>query len=276
MQQAEADFARGELDKARAGYTQALLFDPNLYEAALFIGDVFFKQHKPGFAGEWFARAVQIDPNRETAYRYWGDTLKEAGKMDEARTKFIEAVIAEPYNQNPWMGLTQWADRNHVKLNYVRLQDRGGVKTQDGKINITMDSSVPEGDLAGPAWLAYSMRRALWQGDEFKKAFPNASKYRHTLREEAEALHSMANVITELENSQKKGKKTGLDPSLAWLIKIDQAGLLEPFVLLNRADNDIAQDYNDYRAANRDRLRRYLDEFVVPKTPEKAPAENEN
>src|SRR5262249_43990020 len=57
MQRAEADFARGDYDKAREGYAQALLLDPNLYSAALFSGDAFFTQHKPGFAGEWFARA---------------------------------------------------------------------------------------------------------------------------------------------------------------------------------------------------------------------------
>jgi hypothetical protein len=37
--------------------------------------------------------------------------------------------------------------------------------------------------------------------------------------------------------------------------------------LLNRADSGIAQDYPAYRAANRENVRRYLDEFVVPKTP---------
>jgi hypothetical protein len=73
------------------------------------------------------------------------------------------------------------------------------------------------------------------------------------------------NIFSAQVSAQKRGANLG-----------HRAGLLEPFVLLNRADNDITQDYNDYRAANRDKLRRYLDEFVVPKTPEKAPAENEN
>jgi hypothetical protein len=50
-------------------------------------------------------------------------------------------------------------------------------------------------------------------------------------------------------------------------VAIEQEGLLEPFVLLNRADNGIAKDYEGYRTANRDKIRRYLDEFVVPKTP---------
>jgi tetratricopeptide (TPR) repeat protein len=76
MKAAEADFAHGELDKAREGYLRVVLIDPNNYEAAIFVGDTYFKQHVNGSAGEWFSRAIQIDPNRETAYRYWADALE--------------------------------------------------------------------------------------------------------------------------------------------------------------------------------------------------------
>lgn len=270
MQAAEADFSRGDLDKAREGYIHALLLDPNLYTAALFIGDTYFKQKQPGSAGEWFSRAIQIDPNRETAYRYWGDALMGMGKVDEARTKFIDAVIAEPYNRNPWMGLGQWADHYHVKLTYLRLQDKSAVKTDGNNTTITLDSAAlgKKTDPTMAAWIVYSGDRALWQKEKFKKEFPNETKYRHTLKEESDSLHTMVSVISELQKSKKGDETSDLDPSLAALVKIDQAGLLDPFVLLNRVDNDIAQDYPAYRAANRDKLYRYMDEFVVPQTPE--------
>lgn len=275
MQKAEGDFARGDYDKAREGYAQALLLDPTQYWAAVFSGDVFFKQNQPGFAGEWFARAISIDPDQETAYRYWGDSLKKEGKMDEARAKFIEAVIAAPYSQNPWVGLRQWADANHVALAFVQLKPRGSVDSKDGKINITLDSSAPADDPSSAGWLAYNMERALWQGDKFKKEFPKESTYRHTMREEASALHLLVSVVAEVGDSKRKKKKeSALDPALVTLAKIDQEGLLEPFVLLNRADQGIAQDYAGYRAVNRDKLRRYLDEFIVPKTPVKAAEQN--
>lgn len=38
MKGAEAEFVRGNYDKAREGYIRALLLDPNNYEAALFTG----------------------------------------------------------------------------------------------------------------------------------------------------------------------------------------------------------------------------------------------
>jgi hypothetical protein len=51
---------------------RAFLLDGTQYYAALFIGDTYYKQQKPAFAGAWFAQAIGIDPNKETAYRYWG------------------------------------------------------------------------------------------------------------------------------------------------------------------------------------------------------------
>jgi tetratricopeptide (TPR) repeat protein len=268
MRGAEADFARGDLDKAREGYLRVLLMDSNNYEAALFIGDVYFKQHVHGSAGEWYSRAIQIDPNRETAYRYWGDALVAMGREDEARSKFIEAIIADPYSRRSWVGLQNWLQRNKLELNNVRLQEGAAVTQKDEKnITITIDDSSlkKKNDPNALAWMTYGMGRASWRGDRFKKEFPNEPKYRRTLKEESDSLGLMITVLKEQKNYQKKLKD--LDPSLQSLIKIQESGFLEPFVLINRADPEIAVDYPPYRAANRERVRRYLDEFVVPKTP---------
>ena len=259
MRSAESDFARGDLEKAREGYLRASLLDPNNYEAALFIGDVYFRQHIEGSAGAWFARAIQIDPNRETAYRYWGDALWDMDRTAEAREKYIQAIVAEPYNQRSWIGLDQWALRMKVRLNWVRLQDRSKVTTGEKGSTITLDNSLQKDDPAIAGWLAYSAVRLDWRNEKFKKEFLNETTYRHTLKEEADALHVMVTILSRPESDAK------LDPSLASLIKIDQAGFIEPFVLLNRADPEVAQDYVPYRTANRERIYRYLDEFVVPK-----------
>jgi len=266
MKAAEADFGRGDLDKAREGYRHALALDPGNYDAALFAGDVCFKQHSYGQAGEWFARAIQIDPNRETAYRYWGDALTSSAKNDEARGKFVDAVVAEPYSNKAWIGLRQWVDRNKVKLNVLVLKDKSATQTDGKNATITLDPNMLNGDSSGTAaWIVYGGTRLSWQQEKFKKEFPNETVYRRSLKEEAEALDTMVSVIAEDAKSKKKAKS--MDPSLVALVQLDHAGLLEPFVLFNRADAGIARDYPAYRAAHRDLLRRYLDEYVVPKTP---------
>jgi tetratricopeptide (TPR) repeat protein len=268
MKAAEADFSRGDLEKARNGYLHALLIEPRNYEAALFMGDTYFKQQNQVSAGEWFARAVEINPDRETAFRYWGDSLWTSGKSSEAREKYIRAVIAEPYNRSSWVGLNQWAQRTKVTPHWVKLQDKSNVSVQDNQqINITIDpSSLEKNDPAGAGWLIYGMNRALWHKDKFQKEFPKEPKYRHTLREESESLHLMVTALTGDKAFEKR--KKDLDPALIDLLQLDKSGFLEPFALLNRADGEIAQDYAPYREAHRDVLYRYFDEFVVPKAPQ--------
>jgi tetratricopeptide (TPR) repeat protein len=146
MQQAEADFARGDLEKARQAYMRAYLLDPSNYYSALFIGDTYFQQKQAAFAAEWFLQATRIDPNKETAFRYWGDALLAAGRLDEARSKYIEAIIADPYNQTSWNGLRNWLNRSKSNLTWIRLKDGVAVELKDGKTNITLDSSLPKDD----------------------------------------------------------------------------------------------------------------------------------
>src|SRR4030095_11749704 len=102
MEEGEAAFTRGDFDAAITAYSRAYKLDPKLYEAALFIGDIYFRKKDASRAGEWFTRAISIDPNRETAYRYWGNALMAAERTDEARDKYIEAVIAAPYSRMTW------------------------------------------------------------------------------------------------------------------------------------------------------------------------------
>ena len=269
MKSAEASFAQGDLDKAREGYLHALELDPNNYEAAVFVGDVYFKEHAYNSAGEWFARAIKINPDRETAYRYWGDALAAGGKNDDAREKYINAVISEPYNRPPWSALRKWADRVNQPFNAIILENKSSAKTEGGKTTVTIDEhALQQGSAETAGWIAYSGTRTAWQQQKFKKEFPSEPTYRHSLKEEAEALDTMVKVLAPEAGSQKKAEK--LDPALLALIQIDREGLLEAFVLLNRADRQIALDYPSYRAAHRDKLYRYVDEFVLPKNASQA------
>ena len=96
--------------------------------------------------------------------------------------------------------------------------------------------------------------------EKFAKEFPGEKTYRHTLREEADALRM---VVTSAKEQQKGGKVKALDANLARLVHLYDGGLLEAYVLFARPNEGIAQDYAAYRKANRDKLRRYLVEYVT-------------
>jgi tetratricopeptide (TPR) repeat protein len=258
MREGEAAFVKGNLDAALAAYQRAIELDPKLYEAALFAGDMYFKKGQAFKAAEWYERAIQIDPDRETAYRYSASPLMEAGKLEEARARYIEAVVAEPFNRLAWAGVARWAEAARVELGHPKIDVPTSVTPlKDGKmtINISPDSLGKED--GSSAWMVYGISRAAWATAKFAKEFPNEKEYRHTLREEAEALRA---VVESVKTQTKDKKIKALDPSLARLVKLHEEGLLEAC-----ADQGIAQDYFDYRKANRDKLRRYLSEYVTAK-----------
>lgn len=225
MREGEAAFSHGEFEKAVAAYQRALQLDPKLYEAALFAGDMYFKK---GFAmsegparseqmdkaGEWFARAVAIDADRETAYRYWGDALLSVQKTNEARAKFIEAIIAEPYKQLVYNGISKWARQTNASLGHPQIPD--DVAEKAGK--------------------------------------------QQTLREAALVLRTAAEGASR---DLKSGKVKTLDEPYANLVKLNDAGMLEAYVLFAHPNQGIASDYSAYRQTNRDKLRRYWTEFVI-------------
>lgn len=272
MREGEEAHTRGDLDKAIAAYQRALQLDPKLYMAALFTGDMYFKKgyqasdprvkkEQMDKAGEWFARAIAIDANIETAHRYWGDALMNSGQQQEAMMKFIEAIIAEPGNRNGYMGLSQWGQRNQISMAHPKIEIPIKLSLSPNlKLNVDFDPALRNSPDGSGAWEQYGLVRAKWVAEDFAKAFPSEKVYRHTLREETEALRKAAEVASEW---LKSGKVKSLSPSLAALVKLNEAGLLEPFIFFTRVDQGIARDYPAYRQANRDKLRRYWAEFVI-------------
>jgi hypothetical protein len=91
------------------------------------------------------------------------------------------------------------------------------------------------------------------------------------MAEEVDALKVAVDVMSD-EKDGKRFSSVPKDRDLATLLKLHQAEMLEPYVLLNAADEGIAQDYDSYREKNRAKLEEYLSQFVVPPTP--PPAQN--
>lgn len=272
MQAGEAAFVQGDLNQALAHYKRALELDPQLYEAALFTGDMYNKKGEPESGSEWFARAVAINPNRETAYRYWGVGLIKQGKMLEARDKFVDAYISEPFNRLAINNLVEWARLNEVTVDHPRIDIPASVSsTGPGETSIAIDERALDKFKhdGSAAWMMYGLRRSVWANggkglsEKFAKAYPAEKEYRHSLAEEVDGLRG---AIESVSVQMKDKGVTQLESSLALLVKLNDAGLLEAYVLLAHPDKGIVRDYPEYRRTNREKLRRYVTEYVlVPK-----------
>jgi len=260
MEEGEALFSQGKPDEALKKYQDALELDPKLYSAALFSGDIYLQKEDYAKAEIWYQKAIAIDPDKETAYRYSATPLMKQRKIDEARDRYIEAFISEPYNRFARGGLIQWGQATQTSLAHpeitiptnVTFDDKG-----DAKINLDASALLGGKDDGSFAWISYGATRSTWRKEKFAKTFPNEKTYRHSLAEEADALRSVLSVAT----ADKKDKK--LSPSLTRLKKLDEEGLLESYILLAQPDEGIAQDHPAYLKQNREKLRRYMLQYVV-------------
>jgi tetratricopeptide (TPR) repeat protein len=256
---AEGKFAQGKLEEALKDYQQALALDPKLYFAALFSGDVFAHKGDYAQAEVWYQKAISINPLIETAYRYSATPLMKQGKTNEARDRYIEAFITEPYSRFAVAGLTQWAQVTNTGLAHPEIDIPTSVTFDDkGNASINLDASALSGKDDGSfAWLTYGAARSSWRKEKFAKTFPDEPAYRHSLAEEADALRNVLAIAV----TDKKVKT--LSPSLLKLRKLNDEGLLEAYILLARPDDGIVKDYLAYLKANRAKLIRYMKDYVV-------------
>ena len=261
MNEAEAFFSQGRFDDALKNYQKALQLDPKLYMAALFSGDVYKERGDFQQAEVWYQKAIEIDPNRETAYRYSATPLMQQKKYDQARDRYVEAYITEPYNKFSVAGLTQWAQATQTHLAHPAIDIPADVRFDEkGDAQVNLDAGAllsGKDDGSSAAWIGYAGARTLWHKEKFARTYPQEKAYRHSLAEEADALR----VALAAAAGDKKQKT--LSPALARLKKLDEEGLLEAYILLARADDGIAADHPAYLRQNRDKLRRYVVQYVL-------------
>jgi tetratricopeptide (TPR) repeat protein len=260
MSAGEAAFARREFDEALKDYAKALELEPANYSAALFTANTYDKKNDFAKAAEWYERSIRMDSNVETAYRYFADMLAKQGDMAKARSMLIHAAVAEPYNKMVWREIRAWAIINKTAFNIVVV----GIPMPPKN-----DLSAGEKESAelSSAWRAYYSVKSEWKkGGRFAMQFPQEAEYRHSLPEESEALTAAARVLEQLKANPKTAKSVADNPA-ALLLKLHEAGLIDPYVLFSLGDDGIAKNYIAYRAKNRDKLETYMDKFVMPPVP---------
>jgi tetratricopeptide (TPR) repeat protein len=265
MNAGEAAFARRDFDAALAAYAKALEVEPTNYSAALFTANTYDRKNDFARASQWYERTMRLDPDIETAFRYYADMLAREGDMAKARSMLIGAAVAEPYNKIVWREIRAWALINHTafKVVYVPIPP---IATDRSSATAEMNSGQPPQLLS--AWRAYHAVIAQWRkGDKFKKRFPQEPAYRHSLPEESEALTAAAKLLQGLSQDKKSAAWVTGNTVAGLLLKLYQAGLIDPYVLFSLGDDGIARDYKAYRATNRAKLQEYMDKFVMPPAP---------
>jgi len=269
--QAEQAFAGQNYTAAAGLYVKAAQADPQWYMPPLDAGDAYFHLKDWKQANAWFGKAVAIDPDRETAYRYWGDELFAAGDRVGAKAKYVSAVIAEPFTAATWSKLQEWARVTGTPFIILRVQ-RPEFTTPNGALKVDTALEKETGD-GRSSWLVYqrvraahgapaagqmTMAGAVGVNGEF-----TPTGYVHTIGEEMEALNAM---LADVKQKLAAGTVTEakLDPGIKDMLTLQRLGYLEPFVVLNFHDAGLRHGYPAYRAQHRELLVKYLDNVVAP------------
>jgi len=257
MRKAEAAFTTGKLDDALSLYQQALQLDPKLYHAALFSGDVYMHKQKYDDAEKWYQRAIEIDSYIETAYRYSATPFMKRKMYDQARDRYIEAWITEPYSKLSVQGMVQWGQLTGTRLGHPKVDVPKTTTGEDGKQDTTINVN-PLADDGSMAWIAYTATREVWKKEKFAKTFPNEKTYRHTVAEETDALRSVVSMAKTLKAKTQ-------NPQIALIEKMDKDGVLEAFILMAIPDRDRAADHPAFLKTSRNKLRKYVLDYVIEK-----------
>jgi tetratricopeptide (TPR) repeat protein len=243
--------AKNDFQLALKCFQAAAGADPNYYDAALYAGEAQQRLGNDNAAGAWFNKAIKINPNRETAYADWGNTLLNSNQLLLARDRFIDGILAWPYARSSWDGLTRWAKMTHAEVYCPRLLRPPVEERFDPR-------SVSEDGTGRAAWLPYLIGRHGYEATLFHQTFPNEKQYRHSLAEEVLCLERAAEALRRENIPAAK-----LDPNLSTLLTLSANHMLEPFVLLHAADSGIVQDYPAYRAAHREQLRLFILQYDI-------------
>jgi tetratricopeptide (TPR) repeat protein len=269
MKEAESAFGHDDIAGALKLYQRTYALDPKWYSAALFTGDMYFRLKDSANAGIWFQKAIDIDPNRETAYRYWGDALFKSGARDAAKAQYEGSIVAEPYAKQGWIALQQWSTLMKVPLRVPQIAlpkytAKDGVLDPDPALQT--DAAKSSGRAA---WIAYETCRvkhaAKTNTTGFSVGADGSTKptgYYHSLVEESECLRA---TLADLRGRLLDGSVTTqtLDPSLQALDALDRAGVLECWILLNSGEQGVGFDYPAYRNAHRAELIAYIDRYLI-------------
>jgi tetratricopeptide (TPR) repeat protein len=251
VNQGENYFAQSKYDDAISAFQKALALDGNIYQAAISLGDCYVFKQDWANAEKSYQKAIAIDPTRETAYRYSATPFMRQEKYEQARDRYIEAWITEPYSQMSPRGISQWADVTGAKLGHPKVNFPDIKFDEQGRALMEAPVSNPN---YNSEWKGYLAARIDWRKNKFAKTFPAEKEYRHTLQEEVEAVRNALKIAKEEKLSH---------PQFEILQKLDGEGLLEAYVLMAQADEGIAQDHENYLKANRPKMRQYVLNYVI-------------
>jgi tetratricopeptide (TPR) repeat protein len=213
-------------------------------------------------AEEWYARALQINPEEQSIYGNWVEALISDGKMKEAREKLIQGLLISDGSYIN-LALSMWLNANHLELKRINIKVPYEYPIGKTGTMIVVDPAWLGKNDGRDAWLMYPRTRRLWKNEKYFNEF-HMTDYRHSLAEEVDAL---SQVVAAFNESLAKGNIKEPDPALVLLSRFQAEGLLEAFIFLIERHKDVSIEFYRYQTTHRDKLMEFADKYIVPPLP---------
>lgn len=217
LQPVEAQFQAKAFAEAERGYERVLAKFPKSYLVTLSWGDAALFDGRPEVALARYRTGQKLNPLDHRGHFYEGTALVALGKPKEALDAYARALARRPHAQFVIEGVDARSQKLGIKLRTTPFLPQARVDERGDGFQVAV---------ADPRWVAWGMCKAAWIGEVEARNVPQPEKRRPTMTEERECLVQLLAVYMTSADRKKRP-----DPQLEWLVKVQQAGLLQAFIV---------------------------------------------
>ena len=236
--QAETSFQKQDYGNALKFYEQAIEKQPDYYQATLYKGDAYYFLKEYNDALIYFKKASAIHPDLLEPRKYITDAYGKSGKWEEAADACIDAIIVYP-DESMFVKLEDIAERLNKKF------DRHWMSRDF----VNKASSKQQASATEP-WKYYAEAKT--------KISPFC---------DSTGVISSNNALTKQKflevYSWEELLKNTSDPKFDFAKQMQKEGYLDCYVFISLFHYGVYDQYKTFSKENKDRIRKYLREYVM-------------
>jgi tetratricopeptide (TPR) repeat protein len=247
FEKAEGEFGAKNYEKAIGYYEKAIEEDSTNYKAFLYLGDSYYAMEYYGKAADYFRKAIKMNPMLLEPVKYLADALVKK----EEYTQALE-VLKQSFLVYPEEGM------------YIKLYD---VLEEIGEQKLDRHWILRRAKIATLA--SESRRENFFEDITYFSHYEDAGK-------DAIAKYDSAGLLKEGESAlmekylevlcfKEMLKNTNAEdtPELDYARKMDDKGLLAPYLFVNLFNVDLYPQFRHFADNNKAVLEQYINDYLV-------------
>lgn len=251
---------------------RAIELDPGFMPSYVVLARIFLADGQILRAKELLDQVIARNPTNSDALIELATCYEYMGQLEDARTTLIDAVIFERTNLAAWgelkrLGMVDKFDvatRDAPELAFVE-------KLRGRNLDMVVDSSLVDCPMEASAWIVFASQRAVWQFEGKYQQRYGRTRYEKTYDEDVDCYMSLAvawKVLSEQYDSTAADTLSCEDEYLDFLAEVSDSGHLVSHILMDYICLISPETARRLPPDVIDRMRDYVDRFVIVRDPE--------